>query len=124
MNADLRRFYGVGLADVGGEVTWPELASLIEWLPPDAATRRSVHGERARWGDAEHLLASIVDLLAGANWQRADPKKSGPPPKPLPRPGETPKGTRHPKPTMSQADLRRWLDARKPPKPEEVTDGS
>ena len=44
------------------------------------------------WTVDQHLLASIVDLLAAANWQRAGNRKN-PRPKPLPRPGQK---TRHP----------------------------
>ncbi|WP_406083113.1 hypothetical protein OHA01_26390 [Micromonospora zamorensis] len=43
-----------------------------------------MHGEAGRWSTADHLLASAVELLAGANWQRGGGK--GGKPKPLPRP--------------------------------------
>lgn len=44
----------------------------------------SLHGDAARWGVTEHLLATTIDVLAGANWQRSGGK--GPKPKPIPRP--------------------------------------
>lgn len=44
----------------------------------------SLHGDAARWGIDTHLLATIVDVLAGANWQRGGGK--GPKPKPVKRP--------------------------------------
>ena len=47
---------------------------------------RAINGEAARWGDTEHLLAAMVDLLAGANWQRAGDKRR-PAPEPITRPG-------------------------------------
>lgn len=54
-------------------------------LPRDSLTMRAVAGDGARWGDAEHLLADVVDLLQGANWQRAG-RRTGKP-KPVKRPG-------------------------------------
>lgn len=38
------------------------------------------------WGDAEHILAHILDVLAAGNWQRGGGK--GRRPQPLPRPGK------------------------------------
>ena len=55
----------------------------VRHLPDDSATWVAIHGEKAMWGTTDYLLASVVDLLAGANWQRAG---KGPKPKPLPRP--------------------------------------
>lgn len=46
----------------------------------------SVHGPPAIWTTADYMLAAVIDLLAGANWQRAG-KKNAPRPKPVPRPG-------------------------------------
>jgi hypothetical protein len=45
-----------------------------------------IHGdEHALWTMNELLLASVLDVLALANWQRAGGK--GNKPKPIPRPG-------------------------------------
>lgn len=57
------------------------------YLPRDSATMLAVapKQEAELWGVAEYLLAQVVDLLAGANWQRAG-KKSAPKPKPVNRP--------------------------------------
>lgn len=57
---------------------------LIRHLPADAPLGVALHGEAARWGVTEHLLATAVDALIGANWQRGGGK--GQRPKPLPRP--------------------------------------
>lgn len=45
------------------------------------------------WTDHEYLLAGILDLLAGANWQRGGGKGSRP--KPVKRPGDTKGETRY-----------------------------
>jgi hypothetical protein len=50
---------------------------------------RSVDRDAMQWGDQEHLLALVVDLLATGNWQRQG-KANTPRPKPIPRPGDTP----------------------------------
>lgn len=120
MEADLQRFYGVRLADLTtGELTWRRLATLVTHLPRDAATVRAQHGERARWGDSEHLLALIADLLAGANWQRGNagvkhPKSK---PKPLPRPGEADRsrGVRYGRTTLSADNVKALLRSYDPP---------
>lgn len=44
----------------------------------------SLHGEAARWGVTDYLLANAVDALQGANWQRGGGKGSRP--KPVHRP--------------------------------------
>lgn len=44
----------------------------------------AINGDAARWGITEHLLASAVDALHGANWQRGGGKGSRP--KPINRP--------------------------------------
>lgn len=88
VEADLLRYYQLDLlADLAGpRLSWRRLGVLIRQLPREAATTRAAAGEAAAWGDAEHLLASIVDVLNAANWQRSG-KQNAPRPKPLPRPG-------------------------------------
>lgn len=78
---------GLDLNDLGTRrLDWCRLKAVLRWLPHDSAFGRSLRGEDAEWGLAEHLLAGIHDLLAAGNWQRAG-KKGAPRPKPLPRPG-------------------------------------
>lgn len=49
---------------------------------------RSVAGGEAVWSIETHLLASVLDSLQVANWQRSkDGAKASKAPKPLPRPG-------------------------------------
>lgn len=82
---------------------------LIRQLPRDSALARSVHGsERIDWTPEIELLATIVDALNIAAYQRAGGK--GRRPKPVPRPGIDKVvrigGTRRP-----QADVRALLDS-------------
>ncbi|MCG5460852.1 hypothetical protein MED01_004278 [Micromonospora sp. MED01] len=65
-------------------MTRRELLVLVRHLPPDSPLGIALHGEAGRWSTTDHLLASTVELLAGANWQRGGGKGSKP--KPLPRP--------------------------------------
>ncbi|MGE3835243.1 MAG: hypothetical protein AB7H43_10700 [Acidimicrobiia bacterium] len=60
---------------------------LIRQLPLTSRTARAQFGPAADWGPAEHLLAHVADLLAGANWQRGGGK--GQRPSPIPRPRST-----------------------------------
>ena len=39
-----------------------------------------MHGEQAKWGTTEYLLANVIDLLNGANWQRSGSKGRAPSP--------------------------------------------
>lgn len=57
---------------------------MIRHLPLDSPLGIALHGEAARWDIKAHLLATVADLLQGANWQRGGGK--GPKPKPIPRP--------------------------------------
>ncbi len=66
-------------------LTWRELLGYIKRLPRDSAYGWERHGEAAAWTFDTHLLATIVDLLAGANWQRGGDNRK-PRPTPLPRP--------------------------------------
>lgn len=43
----------------------------------------AIHGHQAAWGVTDYLLANVIDVLAGANWQRSG---KGQRPKPFPRP--------------------------------------
>lgn len=58
---------------------------MLRWLPSGAAVWQSL-GIDSAWSNESHLLAGVIDLLAGANWQRGGGK--GQRPKPIPRPAE------------------------------------
>jgi hypothetical protein len=58
-------------ADPPDLLTHREVITYIQHLPPDGALGRQVLGEAADWTVDTHLTATMADLLAGANWQRA-----------------------------------------------------
>lgn len=70
---------------------------------------RQLDPEAVAWSLEAHLLASVIDVLNVANWQRVG-KKSAPKPKPIPRPGTNDPDTeqigRDPLPVDQMAD---WL---------------
>lgn len=91
---------------------------LLNHLPRESAYVQAVGGPLVRWGELEHLLAGIIDIVQVGNFYtqvlasnrhlKAEPK----PPKPLPRPGvttpgETPKRARRP---YTQAEMKAVLD--------------
>lgn len=80
------RFWGIDLqADLDTpRLTWRRLSVLLAHLPPDSATLREIHGEMADWTTTDYLLAAILDVNRGANWQRGGGKGSRP--QPIPRP--------------------------------------
>jgi hypothetical protein len=86
LEADLLRFWHLDLpADLGTmRLTWRRLGILVRNLPAESATLRAMHGHAADWSVTDHLLAAVVDVLQGGNWQRGGGK--GKRPKPLERP--------------------------------------
>lgn len=82
MRADFRRFYSLDID--AGEASPSQTWDLIRFLPPEAAYWRVLDPAR-EWSTEAHLLASIYDALAAANWQRSGGK--GKRPKPIERPG-------------------------------------
>lgn len=50
---------------------------------------REVGGDAVRWGDMEHLVATVIDVLAQGNWMYASMHSKRQPAQPLPlrRPG-------------------------------------
>ena len=92
--ADLWRHYGGGpeqLMSRGADVE--DVADLAAHLPRDSAVMLAAvpRAELEAWDLQAHLLATAVDYLAGANWQRTG-KRSGKP-KPLKRPKAPQRGT-------------------------------
>lgn len=61
---------------------------LLRHLPQESSTVRELGGERLEWSIDTHLLATIVDVLNAANWQRGgNPRATKP--KPIERPGQS-----------------------------------
>ena len=80
---------GLDLNDLGTDrLDWRRVRAVITYLPSTSALARSIHGDKALWSTTEHLLASAVDALNVANWQRTG--KKGGRPKPIVRPGDEP----------------------------------
>lgn len=75
------------LCDGTDRLNWRDLLVIVRESGRDTAAFRQAHGEHAEWGMGEYLLASILDTLNAANWQRAGDKRK-PKPDPVPRPGE------------------------------------
>ncbi|MFJ8022030.1 hypothetical protein [Streptomyces sp. NPDC096311] len=89
------RHYGVDLLDWHrGHLSSRRLAVLVQHLPRDSALARALHGEAADWSLTDHLLASVVDQLAEANWMfatvnRDEDSEPLEHPEPVPRPGQS-----------------------------------
>lgn len=101
-------------ADLGTpRLSFRRFALLLERAPRDSEYVRSKAGPAAEWGDTEHLLAVIADLIAATNYQFAtahrNPRKS-PPEKPTPIPRPTDRAKRQARRTqLSGREIARRL---------------
>lgn len=120
IEADLLRWFGVDLRHLGSpELSLRRLLVLLGHLPRESSTVRAIAGERARWGDSEHLLADLIDAVQSLAWQHAwvHSRKKPQRPKPHPRPGvDRPGERRFGRARMTIGQARRYLDRFKPPK--------
>lgn len=107
IRADLHRFHGVRLTEIGWRVTWAEVKAFLAHLPPEAALWRALDSPR-QWGYPELLLAAIEHRLSSGNWQRGNGK--GKRPKPIPAPGTNTANTRRVGTAMPVDEMRRVLD--------------
>lgn len=84
-----------------------DVAAMAVHLPRDSATMLAVlpREEIELWDLQAHLLASAVDLLAGANWQRSG-RKTG-----KPKPIKRPKPRKHSTGGRELDDFRAWYAA-------------
>ncbi|MFH9419993.1 hypothetical protein [Streptomyces sp. NPDC017529] len=78
-----------------GRLSARRLSVLLAHLPRDGAVARALHDEAAEWSVTDHLLATVADHLAVANWMFATVNRdedTEPPeyPEPLQRPGAGP----------------------------------
>ena len=93
IEADLLHHYNVDLLDWHrGDMSSRRLRVLLEHLPSGSSFARSVHGDAAEWSLTDHLLATVADQLAMANWMfatvnRDEDAESLPYPEPIARPG-------------------------------------
>lgn len=81
---------GMRLRDLGTDkLSWRDLLVITRQAPRQSALARAAHGSDLAWGLTEHLLATAVDALNIANWQRGNEGRKSPSrkPKPVPRPG-------------------------------------
>ena len=88
-------------------LSWVDLAAFIQHAPQGSAVFRAVAGDSAPWGLSEQLLASVLDVLNMANWQRGG-NKNAPRPKPVKRPGG--KNQKFGKDAVKLADFKSWWD--------------
>ncbi|KAB8289307.1 hypothetical protein DSM100688_0387 [Bifidobacterium ramosum] len=98
----MRRTYGLDLDDLwDGGIRVGTCADLAANLPPGSLVWRRLDVPDA-WTPVEHLLALQADQMNMWMWGNADPKKRGPRPEPLPRPG-TKKTERQPGRTVPES---------------------
>lgn len=95
IEADLFRFYGLDLADLGTHrLSFRRLDVLLRQLPRESGLHGALFGEPSKWNDSDYLLALLVDATHIHNWQYATVHrgkgKKPKAPKPVPRPGQEP----------------------------------
>lgn len=82
LEADLHTEYGIDLNDLGSHrLTWRKLNVLVAQLPRTSRLATALHGPPARWGELEHMLADLWDLLAAANTEQGKRAPTYPRPK-------------------------------------------
>ncbi|MDB1547735.1 DUF5361 domain-containing protein [Bifidobacterium adolescentis] len=74
LRADLQRFYGLDMDEIGYTVRVRRAADLAANLPEDALTWGRID-ERATWGTAKHLLATIADNTGFIAWTKTKAAK-------------------------------------------------
>jgi hypothetical protein len=92
IEADLQAEYAVSLWHLAASGQWRRIDRLISELSedsryltqlaatlPDPPKRAGVTPDIELWGRTDRLLASVIDELAVANWQRAGGKAKKPP---------------------------------------------
>lgn len=107
---------GRRLEDLGSEsLTWRDLLVIVKHSGPSSALARALQPELAAWASGQvlaDLLATAVDLLAGANWQRQG-KKSAPKPKRVKRPGVENGDKKYGRAPIPVKDFDDWWDNKK-----------
>ena len=124
------RFYHIDLlADLGTRrLTWRRLTVLLNHLPRESAYVQAVVGDTARWGDTEHLLAGLIDVVQVGNYytqvlaSNRQFKEAPKPPPVFPRPGDKPDRGKRPGRTYTREQMREILDRRRQGIDKEVSD--
>ena len=80
--ADMRREYGLGVYDLDPS----ETAALAANLPAGSLVWQTLDTPRA-WTFDQYLAVLRIEQMNQWIWANGDPKKRGPQPRPLPRPG-------------------------------------
>lgn len=89
LRADLQRFYGLDLDELGHSIRCRRMADLAANLPQEACIWQAIDS-RAEWTDREYLLATIADNTGFLAWcnskdsEKRNAKWRGR----VPRPGE------------------------------------
>lgn len=91
IEADFQQYYGIDLwRSVGRTIPWARVRRLVRSLPDDSRFVSAVAGDTPSgvgrgalpdvtgWPRRDRLLASIIDELAIANWQRGQGKGKRP----------------------------------------------
>jgi len=81
---------GRSLDDLGSSYSWADFAAFVRFAPPQSQLATAIAGFEP-WSRAEVLLATVIDTLRGANWQRAGGKGQRPKPIEIPGYGKTDK---------------------------------
>jgi len=119
LRADLLKA-GLHLDDIGTpRLGWHELLAFVKDARTGSALAISMAGQKARWTDADYLLAAATDALNGANWQRSGGRFGQP--KKIPRPGDTSRGeTQHiGSGAVTVEEFDEWLARKQASKPQE-----
>lgn len=86
LEADFQHYYHIDLLGLWrGELTPRRVSALARKLPFGCQTWLEI-GSDAAWSTETHMMAHVVDVLAGANWQRGGGK--GKAPTPIDRPSD------------------------------------
>jgi hypothetical protein len=106
--------HGKSIDDIGTPgLSWRDLLVIVTQQPRTSALARVLEPAAHAWGLPEQLLAGIYDLLKYDLWRNSDPKKRGPEPRPLMRPGITPPTVdKIPSTSLTRADFDRLMKER------------
>lgn len=101
---------GYTLEDIPRRLNWRALRAWQKMAPQSSNYYQLEHGEPAKWGDSDYMLALACDYLALLAWMKTkDGVANRKRPDPLPRPGVKPKTTRMGNRRLTIAQAKEWL---------------